>query len=112
MNACCYNILAGASSVDTATLVGSLATLASTTSFVPQAWKIIRTRDTRAISAGMYTVTVLGFALWLAYGLLLGAWPLIATNGICLALSAFILVMTLLPRRRREAVADALDPAA
>jgi MtN3 and saliva related transmembrane protein len=98
--------------VDIATLVGSLATLASTTSFVPQAWKIIRTRDTSAISAGMYTVTVLGFALWLAYGVMLGAWPLVVTNGVCLALSAFILVMTLLPRRRREAVADALDPAA
>jgi MtN3 and saliva related transmembrane protein len=98
--------------VDTATIVGSLATLASTTSFVPQAWKIIRTRDTGAISVGMYAVTVLGFALWLAYGLMLGAWPLVATNGVCLALSAFILVMTLLPRRRRDAVADAIDPAA
>ena len=96
--------------MDAATRVGALAALASTTSFVPQAWKIIRTRDTGAISAGMYAVTVAGFSLWLAYGLLLGQWPLIVTNGLCLALSAFILAMKLLPRRRREAVADALDP--
>jgi MtN3 and saliva related transmembrane protein len=96
--------------LDAATWVGALAALASTTSFVPQAWKIIRTRDTDAISAGMYAVTVVGFALWLAYGLLLGQWPLIVTNGLCLALSAFILAMKLLPRRQREAVADALDP--
>ena len=96
--------------MDMATWVGSLAALASTTSFMPQAWKVVRTRDTRAISAGMYAVTVLGFALWLVYGLLLGQWPLIVTNATCLALSAFILAMKLLPRRYRATVADAVDP--
>jgi MtN3 and saliva related transmembrane protein len=96
--------------MDTATLVGGVATLASATSFLPQAWKVIRTRDTSAISAGMYSVTVVGFSLWLAYGLLLRQWPLILTNGVCLVLSAFILVMTLLPRQQKEKVAEALDP--
>ena len=96
--------------MDTATLVGGMATLASTTSFVPQAWKVIRTRDTKAISKRMYTVTVIGFALWLTYGWMLGQWPLILTNGICLVLSAFILMMKLLPREQKEAVAEALDP--
>ena len=98
--------------MELASLVGLGATLASTTSFLPQAWKVIRTRDTAAISTGMYAVTVVGFALWLAYGLLLGALPLIVTNAICLALSAFILVMKLLPRERRIAVAKTLDPSA
>lgn len=93
-------------------LVGWLATAASTASFTPQAWKIIRTRSTADISAGMYVLTVTGFSLWATYGLLLGSWPLIATNGICLSLSAFILVMKLLPRRKREMVADVLDPEA
>ena len=96
--------------MSTATLIGALAALCSMTSFVPQAWKVIRTRDTSALSAGMYTVTVVGFALWLAYGFMLGEWPLIVTNGVCLALSAFILVMKLLPQARKEAVADALTP--
>jgi MtN3 and saliva related transmembrane protein len=96
--------------MDAATIVGGLATLCSTTSFVPQAWKVIRTRDVAAISAGMYAVTVVGFSLWFAYGLLLWQWPLIITNGICLLLSGFILGMKLLPRRKREEVAEALDP--
>lgn len=98
--------------MDATTLVGACATACSTASFVPQAWKVIRTRDTAAISKRMYVVTVAGFSLWLAYGLLLEQWPLILTNGICLALSAFILMMKLLPQRRREAVAAALDPKA
>jgi biotin-[acetyl-CoA-carboxylase] ligase BirA-like protein len=63
--------------MDAATLVGGVATLVSAISFLPQAWKVIHTRDTRSISVGMYAVTVLGFALWLGYGLVLGRWPLL-----------------------------------
>ena len=96
--------------MDIATVVGAIAAIASTVSFLPQAVKIIRTRDTRSISAGMYAITVTGFALWTSYGALQGAWPLIASNGICLILSAFILAMKLMPRDRKEAVAAALEP--
>jgi MtN3 and saliva related transmembrane protein len=92
------------------TIIGAAATLCSVTSFVPQAWRIIRTRDVSAISMRMYVITVLGFALWLTYGVMLWQWPLMITNGLCLLLSAFILAMKLLPRRKREAVADSLDP--
>lgn len=98
--------------MDAASIVGTLATVCSTTSFVPQAWKVVRTRDTSAISKRMYAITVTGFSLWLAYGVLLGQWPLIVTNGVCLALSSFILVMKVLPQRRKEEVARALDPTA
>ena len=96
--------------MDAMTAVGVLAAICSTTSFAPQAWRVIRTRDTDAISKRMYVITVIGFSLWFVYGLMLGQWPLIATNAVCLALSGFILAMKLLPRRHREAVADALDP--
>jgi MtN3 and saliva related transmembrane protein len=58
----------------------------------------------------MYVVTVIGFTLWTIYGVLLMQWPLIVTNGLCLALSAFILAMKLLPQREKDMVADALDP--
>jgi MtN3 and saliva related transmembrane protein len=60
----------------------------------------------------MYVITVAGFALWTAYGILGRQWPLIIPNTICLGLSGFILFMKLLPRRKREAVADALTPSA
>lgn len=92
-------------------MIGAFAAAASTSSFAPQAWKIIKTRETKGISLGMYGITVVGFALWLAYGLMLGQWPLIATNSICLLLSAFIFLMKILSPRTRDAVADTLDPA-
>jgi len=90
-------------------IVGGIAALLSTISFVPQAVKVIRTRDTGSISTGMYAVTVLGFVLWTAYGAMQPAWPIVASNGICLILSAFILTMKLLPQHGKEKVADAVS---
>jgi MtN3 and saliva related transmembrane protein len=91
-------------------LIGALAALCSTTSFAPQAWKIIATRDTRSLSASMYAITVAGFALWLVYGAVKSDWPLIVTNSICFAMASFILVMKLLPQNQKDAVADSIDP--
>ncbi len=90
--------------------VGAAAGLCSTISFAPQAWKIIRSRRTRDISLRMYSVTVTGFALWLAYGIMLGEWPLMLSNGLCLLMSGFILLMKLSPQRVKEEIADTVDP--
>jgi MtN3 and saliva related transmembrane protein len=97
-------------SFDVSIALGAVAAITSTASFAPQAWKVIKTRETKGISTGMYGLTVLGFALWLAYGTVLRQWPLIASNGICLLLSAFILIMKILPASAKRAVADTLDP--
>jgi MtN3 and saliva related transmembrane protein len=92
------------------TIVGGIAALLSTISLLPQAIKIIRTRDTESISTSMYAVTFAGFILWTAYGTLLRQWPVIASNGVCLVVSAFILTTKLLPRRGKDKLADALQP--
>ena len=92
------------------TIIGALAGAASTASFTPQAWKVVKSRRTADISVGMYILTVGGFTLWTTYGILKGAWPIIVPNAICLAFAAFILMMKLLPRREKEKVADLLDP--
>jgi MtN3 and saliva related transmembrane protein len=89
-------------------LLGYLAALASMASFMPQAWKIIRSRQTKGISSGMYLLTVSAFGLWLVYGVLLKQWPLVVSNAVCFGLSAFILVMTLLPQARKDKVAATL----
>jgi MtN3 and saliva related transmembrane protein len=96
--------------VNWVTVAGTFAAFCSTISFVPQAWRIVRTRDTTSISPLTYSLTVTGFALWTAYGIGLGEWPLMVTNSICFVLSAFILLMTLLPARKKDAVANSIDP--
>jgi len=76
-------------------LIGYLAAILTTASFVPQAWLTLRTRDVSGISLSMYTVFACGVALWLTYGLLVGAWPIVIANAITLALAIAILAMKL-----------------
>lgn len=78
--------------VDTA---GFLAAGLTTASFVPQAWLTFRTRDVSGVSLGMYSVFTVGVALWLVYGLMLSAWPLVVANAITFSLTLAILVMKL-----------------
>ena len=74
-------------------LIGYLAATLTTTAFIPQALHTWRLRSAHGISLGMYAIFTSGVALWLAYGLLLGAWPLIIANAATLALALFILAM-------------------
>jgi MtN3 and saliva related transmembrane protein len=76
-----------------ANVVGVGAALCSMTSFIPQIAKIWRERDASSVSLRMYLVTVSGFSLWIAYGALIGSWPVAASNSICLALSAAVLAL-------------------
>ena len=75
--------------------IGVVAAVLTTASFLPQVWHSFKTRDVSGISLGMYSVFTVGIALWLVYGLLIGAWPLILANGITLAFALAILVMKL-----------------
>ena len=65
------------------------------TSFAPQILKIWKERDASSVSLRMYAVTVTGFALWIAYGVLLESWPVAVSNTVCLAMSAAVLAMKL-----------------
>ncbi|HMN93274.1 MAG TPA: SemiSWEET transporter [Hydrogenophaga sp.] len=75
--------------------IGYLAACLTTLSFLPQALHTFRTRDVRGISLGMYSLFTVGVALWLVYGLVLGAWPVVAANAVTLALACSILAMKL-----------------
>jgi MtN3 and saliva related transmembrane protein len=73
--------------------IGYLAATLTTASFVPQAWLTFKTRDVSGISLGMYSAFTAGIALWLAYGILISAWPVVVANTITLLLAAGILGM-------------------
>ncbi len=81
-------------------LVGYLAAALTTCSFVPQALLTFRTRDVSGISVGMYSVFTTGVALWLLYGLMSRAWPIVIANAVTLALACAILAMRLRYGRR------------
>ena len=81
--------------IDITYLVGLLAACLTTAAFVPQAWLSFKTRDVSGVSLSMYSVFTVGVALWLIYGLLLHAWPIVLANAIALALALAILAMKL-----------------
>jgi MtN3 and saliva related transmembrane protein len=76
-----------------AAVVGTAAALLSITSFAPQIAKIWKDKDASSVSLRTYLVTVTGFACWIAYGILIKAWPVIASNIACLLMSGAVLVM-------------------
>jgi len=77
------------------TWMGLLAAFCSTAAFVPQVVKTWRTRSTKDISLGMFTVLILGILLWLAYGIIIRDIPLIVANGVTLLFAATILFFKL-----------------
>src|SRR3990167_7415363 len=93
-------------------IIGYVAATLTTASFVPQALLIYRTRNVTGISLGMYGAFTVGIALWLVYGLLLRAWPIVGANLVTLVLALAILSMKIrygederrrsLTARRRE----------
>ena len=73
--------------------IGSAAAALTTISFIPQAWKVWHIKYTSDISLGMYILFTTGVALWLAYGILLESWPIIAANSFTLVLAGAVLAM-------------------
>lgn len=88
-------------------IVGVVAGICSTTSFVPQVIKVWREGDTQAISKKMYLVTVTAFTLWAIYGVMIGSVPIVVFNLLSLMLSGSILFAKLRQRRRSRRAGSA-----
>jgi len=76
-------------------LTGAAGAVLTTLCWLPQAIKVIRDKETRALSLSATAAFTLGLVLWLIYGLAIGDWPLIGSNAITLMLMAVILAMKL-----------------
>ena len=76
-------------------LIGTIAATLTTLSFLPQAILVLRTGETRGISLGMYSAFTIGVALWIIYGITLGAVPIIIANAITLCLALCILTVVI-----------------
>ncbi len=73
------------------TVIGLLAGTFTTISFLPQVIKTWKTRSTRDVSLGMFSLFCTGVFLWLIYGILVGDLPIIITNIVTFVLAATIL---------------------
>jgi MtN3 and saliva related transmembrane protein len=77
--------------MDTTFVLGNIAAVLTSVSFLPQAIQVIKTKDTQSISLPMYLMFVVGVALWLVYGILQKDLPVMLANIVTLIFSSIIL---------------------
>ncbi len=76
-----------------ATFIGLAAGFCTTIAFVPQSYKIYKTKHTKDLSLVMYIILNIGILLWLIYGIIIKDSPLITANGISQIFAVYILGM-------------------
>ena len=81
-------------------IIGLIAGTCTTTSFVPQVIKMLKTGHARDISMGMYVVLTVGIFLWLVYGILLRRPPIMIANGMSFTLCLVVIGMKIRYEKR------------
>ena len=82
-------------------IVGIIAAVCTTSGFIPQIIRGIRTKRLDDISPVMYALLILGLALWLSYGIYLEDKIIIVANAVALAFSVFIVFLRFKYMRQR-----------
>ncbi|MDA9231258.1 SemiSWEET transporter [Rickettsiales bacterium] len=77
--------------MDYINIVVAIAAFLTTISFIPQAIKIIRTKDTSAISLVMYLLFTVGVFFWIIFGILIKTNIIIIANIITFTFAFIIL---------------------
>jgi len=84
--------------------LGLLAALLTTISNVPQAYKIIKTKETKAVSVWSNLVLLMGLIIWVVYGFLRDDWPIIIANSISSVITAMVLFLKLSSKQTLESI--------
>ena len=85
--------------MDWVKILGLVAAFCTTIAFLPQAIKIIRTKDTSSISTAMYSLFTVGTLMWLLYGIYSRNMPVVLANGVTFIIATIILFYKLRQKR-------------
>jgi MtN3 and saliva related transmembrane protein len=75
--------------------IGAIGAVLTTVCWLPQAIRLVRHKDTRAISLTTNLTFGIGLVFWLIYGIAIVDWPLIASNAVSVVLTSVIVAMKL-----------------
>ena len=75
------------------TAVSAVAAILTTVAFIPQAYKIIRSRETAGVSLWMHVTFAAGVSFWFVLGVLLWNWPMMIANAVTFVLALIIIAM-------------------
>jgi MtN3 and saliva related transmembrane protein len=85
--------------MDLQQIIGLAAGTLTTVSFLPQLIRTVKTRSSRDLSLGMVCFFLVGIILWLTYGIMARAWPIIFANAVTLVLASVLLVFIIRYRK-------------
>ncbi|QHJ01381.1 hypothetical protein GT347_02395 [Xylophilus rhododendri] len=71
--------------------MGMAAGVLTSCSMLPQLFKVIRDKQAEEVSVVMIVVLIAGLALWVAYGIARGDWPVILTNSFSVIVNCLLL---------------------
>ena len=81
--------------MDIVNAIGITAGVLTTASFIPQVLKIWETKSSKDISLGMFFVLGIGICLWIIYGIMANALPVILANSVTILLIIIIITLKL-----------------
>lgn len=83
-----------------ADILGFIAAVGTTGAFIPQTFKVFRTKRTNDLSLGTFLLLNFGIVMWEIYGIWVKSLPIILANGITFIMSFYILVMIIKHKRQ------------
>lgn len=78
-----------------ANLLGLVAAVIGAIATAPQVIKVFRTKNTRDLSLGTFSMITTTLFLWFVYGVLIQSFPIILGNAVGCALNFYIVIMKL-----------------
>ena len=81
--------------IDLHEIIGLVAAVLTTASFLPQVFKTYKTKNTSGLSLTMYIVFFIGVVLWSVYGVFINSLSVILANSITAILALYLIFMKL-----------------
>jgi MtN3 and saliva related transmembrane protein len=80
-------------------IIGVIAGILTTSGFVPQIYKILKTKSVDGVSLSMFLVLLVGTICWLIYGLLIESFAIILTNIFSSLLIAALVILRIIYKK-------------
>jgi len=87
--------------IDNIEIIGLIAAVLTTSAFLPQVYKTLKTKDVSGFSLPMFLMFFIGIIFWLIYGILVKSISMLLANSITLV-SSFLLLYFILKYRNRK----------
>lgn len=77
--------------MDSIDIAGHIGSLLSSITFLPQVYRVYRTRRAEDLSLNMLLIIFVSTVIWIVYGIGKGLWPVILCNTIICLLSVLLI---------------------